>query len=443
MSSWTIAEWGRLSYGGGPQEIPALVADRIAAAARSSRFAGTRGENVLEHGRHSLRARQYVGVINADGAALEILPKIDGLGDPESVEGGGRVRERLVHMLAVALNIDIASGRIATLGWQRYNLLEVLIRLFVDKLLDEVRLGLPRRYVPHEDDLPALRGRLDVIRQFTSLAVSPQKLACRYDDFSPDILLNRIMKTALVRLRSLARLPETQRRLNELSFIYTDISPLPARTIDWKVVVLDRTNRRWRELLDLARLLLGDRFQTTTLGGGKGFSLLFDMNALFEAYVAAMLKRAFAGSDFRVVSQGGRLFCLAEMGPDETLGKERFQTRPDILLKRRDEILMVIDTKWKPLSSSIEDPKKGVSQADVYQMMAYARLYGCRRLMLLYPHHAGLGAEEGIYGRFQISGTPDQLTLATFDLASLGQATSRLRRLVDLHSDVFGGALVT
>ena len=55
---------------------------------------------------------------------------------------------------------------------------------------------MPRRYVGHEDDLSALRGRLDVKRQFTVLAASPQRLACRFDELSTDIALNRIMKAA-------------------------------------------------------------------------------------------------------------------------------------------------------------------------------------------------------------------------------------------------------
>jgi 5-methylcytosine-specific restriction enzyme subunit McrC len=38
-------------------------------------------------------------------------------------------------------------------------------------------------------------------------------------------------------------------------------------------------------LLALAKLILGDRFQTTTAGEARGFSLLFEMNTLFEEFV--------------------------------------------------------------------------------------------------------------------------------------------------------------
>ncbi|MGR3370470.1 MAG: 5-methylcytosine restriction system specificity protein McrC [Sagittula sp.] len=57
-----------------------------------------------------------------------------------------------------------------------------------------------------------------------------------------------------------------------------------------------------------------------------------------------------------------------------------FQTKPDILIRRGGTVTHVIDTKWKRISSRIDDPKQGVSQADVYQMMAYAQLYLAPRL---------------------------------------------------------------
>ena len=70
--------------------------------------------------------------------------------------------------------------------------------------------------------------------------------------------------------------------------------------------------------------------------------------------------------------------------------RPRFQTIPDILVKRGSETLLVVDTKWKRLSARIDDPKQGIAQADVYQMLAYSRIYRCPRMMLLYPHHSEL-----------------------------------------------------
>lgn len=418
----TILEWESIRYGDAADEIPPHAADRIAAVAAASPLAGRGGGGILEHGRNALRARGVVGVIAAGGAALEILPKIDIPGEDRD-RATGSIRRRLVHMLAVALDLKIDAGQVTALDWQRETLLEILIRLFSEKLVDAVRQGMPRRYVEHADDLPALRGRLDVTRQFTTLAVEPSRLACRYDALTPDIALNRIMKAAVMRLSRIARTTDNQRRLRELAFAYADIAEVPVSALRWDDVVLDRTNGRWRELLNLARLLLGERFQTTSAGGGDGFSLLFEMNTLFEEYVARMLKRALADTDVRVVSQGGRLYCL------ETEDQRQvFQTRPDILIKRGDVVLQVIDTKWKRIVARIDDSKRGVSQADVYQMMAYGRLYQCGKLTLIYPHHREAECDEGLIGKYAVNSSQDQLELFSVDVARAGDIRGRLAR---------------
>jgi 5-methylcytosine-specific restriction enzyme subunit McrC len=419
----TILEWETIRYGEAADEMPVVAADRIAAVAAASPLAGRSGGGVLEHGRKGLRARGVVGVIAAQGCALEILPKIDVAGGSDA-ETTGNIRQRLVHMLAVALDLKIDAGQVTALDWQRETLLEILIRLFSEKLVDAVRQGMPRRYVEHADDLPTLRGRLNVTRQFTALAVEPSRLACRFDALTPDIALNRIMKAAVTRLSRIARTTDNQRRLHELAFAYADIADVPLAALRWDQVTLDRTNARWRELLNLARLLLGERFQTTSAGGSDGFSLLFEMNMLFEEYVARMLRRALAGTELRVVSQGGRLYCLET---DDRRGL--FQTRPDILIKRGGEVVQVIDTKWKRIAARIDDPKQGVSQADVYQMMAYGRLYQCGRLTLLYPHHRALGASSDSQTSHRIANDDGRLETATISIVDGSHVVSRLAEI--------------
>lgn len=94
------------------------------------------------------------------------------------------------------------------------------------------------------------------------------------------------MKMAVDRLIRASASAVNQRRLRELAFFYADIHSAPGRAVAWDSLTLDRTNSRWRELVELARLLLGDRFQTASSGPQSGFSLTFDMSRLFEAYVA-------------------------------------------------------------------------------------------------------------------------------------------------------------
>lgn len=426
----TLREWEHLSVSNEADStgITRAQADQLLAAARSATIGGLDGERVLVDGGRRLRAQQVVGVVVANDITLEILPKIDG--------DAGTARTSLVHMLATVHDLKVDAGPLAELNWQSRDLLEILIRLFCDKLTAVLRRGMPRAYLGREDDLPVLRGRLNIVRQCTALAADPQRLACRYEELDGDIALNRILKASLVRLGGLARAPETRRRLSELLFVYETVTLLPRTALPWHSVTLDRTNASWREVLGLARLLLGDRFQTTSLGGERGFALLFEMNTLFEEFVGRTLRRALAGSGASVTLQGPRGHALHDLVQDRPL----FATRPDAVVSRAGRTILVLDTKWKRLTAAVEDPRQGIRQADVYQMMAYAQVYGCRNLMLVYPHHAGLNQPSGCLNAYGITNLEGgNLQFVTIDLTNPASVCNQLQAVTSSFDQTLTG----
>ena len=438
MTHLTIHEWGSVGVHNGSGQGPEKTFARsqvnaLLLAARSHPLANRSGTNILVDRYSEIWAQQIVGVIAAPGSSLEILPKIDATAD----ENDETIRARLVTMLDVALGLKLGDGQALAMARQKETLLDILIRLFADRLLAEARRGLPRAYLTQEENLAALRGRLHVIRQFTHNAVRPDRLACRFDTLMPDTPLLRVMKACVLMLRRHARVLETQRRLDELRFLLAEVSDVPVSALPWTQVRIDRTNRRWETLYGLAKLFLKREWQRTNhdAKAGQGITLLFAMNDLFEAYVAALARRALRGSDMTVHAQGGLRYCLMEEGDG---GRERFQTTPDILIKRDGQAVMVIDTKWKLIGRNPEDKKRGVSQSDVYQMMAYARLYQCRDVMLLYPHHAGLGVEalEAGYGMME---GDERLRIASVDLLP-GEAAI-VQRLASLLSPAKAGLI--
>ena len=59
--------------------------------------------------------------------------------------------------------------------------------------------------------------------------------------------------------------------------------------------------------------------------------------------------------------------------------------KPDISLMSGGKAEFILDTKWKRLNAEDGDLKRGVHQADMYQMFVYGKKYGCRRVALVYP----------------------------------------------------------
>lgn len=419
MGHYRLFEWERRRFDA-ECAVPVAEAESLVRAAEAP--AKVLGGPAFEFGRDALTARNLVGVVAAGGSSCEILPKVD----RDAREDDAMLRGQLVRMLEVAYDLPVADDAATALDTQSDTLLEVLIARFASLAQDAVRRGLPRAYVAHADDLPALRGRLDATRQFTTLAATPHRLASRYDEFSDDIELNRVMKAAVMRLRRLARSLANRRSLAELALVYADIEDVPPAMLQWHRIVRDRTNNRWQGLLRLAQLILGDQFQNTAHGEADGFALLFDMNKLFERYVAELLApiAEAAGTELRV--QGGLRRCLYP----EAGGKALFATETDLRLTQSESTLVVIDTKWKRLADHASKPKMDVDQADIYQVMAYAQVYGCKRTVLLYPGHDGLVSPMPIHHRVGQRDGPVRLTIAKVDVSSHDAARVGLNSLV-------------
>ena len=103
--------------------------------------------------------------------------------------------------------------------------------------------------------------------------------------------------------------------------------------------------------------------------------------------------------------------------------------KPDIVLQRGDRTL-ILDTKWKRLIPEAQDPKRGISQADVYQMMAYAAAYGASAVVLIYPHCDG-NAE---FDLLRIGASGGQIAAVTLPIEELGLVPKRLSDLVNALS---------
>lgn len=147
MTHLSVPEWGRAPVG--PQGFTAEQAQALVAVARSHPLGGEDGTSILSDHRHFLRAGQMVGVLAAPECSLEILPKVD----PEAPEEDApTVRRRLITLLDLALGLDIGDGSSATIARGAENLLEILIRIFTERLLTEARGGLPRLFFRCSED---------------------------------------------------------------------------------------------------------------------------------------------------------------------------------------------------------------------------------------------------------------------------------------------------
>src|SRR5690554_4959658 len=166
---------------------------------------------------------------------------------------------------------------------------------------------------------------------------------------------------------------------------HDDISDQQLTSSDLDRVQLNRTTDRYGPILEWCRLFLDARSPDVIAGDHSLLSILFDMNVLFERWLAAELRPIAHQAGLTVKEQQPRKYLAYR--PD--IDRKVFQTRPDIsLVDRNQKVLMVLDAKWKLLNSN--DSKLGISQQDLYQLAAYGNLYRLYNLALVYPRQGNL-----------------------------------------------------
>ena len=392
------------------EEIKVSEAERFekiaTSAARRLKFGA---ERIISRTADGVRAGDVVGVLATGEHTLEILPKIEG--------EDATARHALVHMIAETEGFRSDVGDAASMGVQHQSLLDCLIQVHGRQMLAAVRRGIPRRYVHCRDDLPILRGKLDVPRQFTRFAYRVDHIACAYDELSVDTSLSRVLKASIRRMTRFAQSYSSQRLMAELAVYFESVadSVAPLR----EHVQIDRTNAAFRDLYKRARLLLEGDFQSTTSGAQDGYALLFPMGELFEKFVGCMLKRA---SPHPVCLQHSKHHALKCED-----GQRIFGLRPDAVIESPAGVV-ILDTKWKRIDPLKQD--RNVMHSDVYQMLAYAESYSAKRLVLIYPWHGMPVRAAGLECGWLTNRSECRLDVATIDVAKPSSAVATLRGIL-------------
>lgn len=384
------------------------------------RHGRTTGGCVFDWGHiHHVAATNYVGVVQVPGLTVEILPKIDHARQEEwrPYERGDtrqvRAQRNLLYMLSLTRRLPSRPRDLSGLRLQRMPLLEALIAIFAERLLAELRKGLDHAYVHHEENLPYVKGKLLTSQHVKRNAAHGERVYVGYDDFVSDTWLNRIFKAACLRLLSMSASQNTQQRLREAVLTFADVSDFRIEEHHFGEVHLTRNTERFKTLLAFSRMVLRGLTPSPSVGGTETFSLLFPMERLFEEFIAAFMKRyshelGLRRENVHVQSAGHRKWLLCTRD-----GVGRFRLRPDIVVDSdAGGISLILDTKWKRLKSDAENAKNGVSQADLYQLYAYANRYDSPDNVLLFPRVEGVSPKT-----YYLEGGGDKkLRLAFVDL---------------------------
>lgn len=353
---------------------------------------------VFGMGNRCLIAQQYVGVIELPDFAIEIMPKIYGEVSYESL------REVLMRMLLVSNQTSSVRKLQSSVSVVKSSFAEMLIETFLNSMKSYATDGLLHDYQKRSRNLDKVKGRILFNRQVSKNILNPTRFYCRYSSYEFDTEINRFLACALRHARNMSHDQHNVAAIDGLSLVFDGVSEVSRDAALGYNIEFNSVNERASDAYLLGRLILESMAATTTAGGVEMFTMLFDMNLLYERFMYRVCRLIYG----RKVTYQKRGVYLVRRASD---GRKLIRLRPDLTLSTLDGS-WVLDTKWKT-------PRGFAKESDVYQMNAYATgIRNVRRVVLLYPKVSSTSRMVGEYTLVkneEVSGC--QLDIRVIDLA--------------------------
>lgn len=319
-----------------------------------------------KEGKVTIKTGGVVGIIPLpSGKVLRITPKV---GSSHGVfwllcQALGFDNIRLLSRL------DEVETREDPLEW-----LFLILRHEIRKL---VQAGLRKDYVPVEETAGVVRGRVLPARTIAETRGLAHKVTCLYDDFTPDVFDNQVLRLAL---RAAAHhAPELRHQLLGTDALFDG-------EVTYERADLHRAAANLKRLLDqqhpgrkryvTAHTLAYMVLRVLSAGGdGQNWrhpGILLDMSKLFEVGLRQMLDEEFG--HYRFTDAGRSQVAFAPIGsPPVVKGM-----KPDIPLRN-----LIVDAKYKSQPLTIRGQRLQPPDGDVYQAHTYS-YFGERPCALVY-----------------------------------------------------------
>ena len=347
----------------------------------------------FERGGYFVQLKNYVGVIRLpNGFQIEILPKLSA--DEKNLRG------LVVNMLRTLKNFSGKNFLEADLQTSRLPLYEIFIRQYLETLSELVKRGLKSSYILREENLRVFKGKLLIGRHLRKNFAHREKFFVAFDEYNINRPEHRLIKSTLEKLLRTTGDRENFRTANRLLADFDSVDASTNFAKDFAAVSIDRQNRGYENIMAWTKIFLSNKSFTSFAGASQAQAVLFPMETLFEAYVAAHVRKNFCDR-FTVTTQAQKNFLFDD--------PRAYKLKPDILLTGDETIIM--DTKWK----------LKVSEADMYQMFAYAKRYGAAKIFLLCPP-----ATDKIFYRAE----DFNVTIFPVDLFDMNASMKNLREIL-------------
>jgi 5-methylcytosine-specific restriction enzyme subunit McrC len=330
----------------------------------------------LLHKNNEIKSSKYVGVIHFEGHKINLLPKI--FYDNSKVyheQEITQIQNHILWWLSYCRKIKFPNYQ-STLGNTKSDFFEVLVYLFSKYSKNLLGNSIYQQYEEINQELTFVKGRVntsDYINQNLSTG-RWHKISCTYDAFVFDNEFNRILKYVTSLLFNATRNQENKKNLRDILFILDEVSDVTATAEQCSKISFNPMFSDFETVRDYCYLFLNNCISFDYKNDLKLFAFLLPMEYVFEDFIFGFIEKEIESIQAKAQRR------------DTYLDESKFYNlKPDLFLQSSLKSI-VADTKYKIIYSEESDPKKGISQNDLYQMLAYAVRFDVDEILIFYPN---------------------------------------------------------
>ncbi len=291
--------------------------------------------------------------------------------------------------------------------------LDFLAGQLARRMVERVTAGLHRAYRQRSEQGTVLHGQIDLPAQLREAPGRKDQLHSQYDELSPDVPCNRIVKATAEKLSASCLLSaEVRAALRQALAGFEGVSSVPLSARLWDELNAEPLPAEYRPLLDLCCLLADSLALNDAAGKIPAPSFLLDLERVFEMHVTRGITEAFAQSPNCTVG-----VQVTRTVNEPFVDQPDITMRPDLTIDCDGRTVLVIDAKWKRLPRNAETP-------DLYQVLAYGTALGAEGVVLVYP-----GRRWSIR-EYRLTRSPLRLMICTLQVGGTRESCLRsVRRL--------------
>lgn len=336
-----------------------------------------------------LKSNKYVGVIHFGDKKINLLPKIfyDSEKEYSAVEVT-QIHNHILWWLSYCSKIKFPNYK-TSLGSANSDFFEVLIYLFSKFTRELLSSSIYQQYEDINRELTFIKGRLNVNEYINSNLSAGRwhKLNCTFDAFVFDNEFNRIIKYVATLLFNNTSNLDNRKNLREILFILDEVSDVRATAEQCARITFNPMFGAFDTVRDYCQLFLSNCISYDYKNDLKLFAFLLPMEYVFEDFIFGFISKEIS-----------KVYAKAQRSDTYLVEEEEskvFRLQPDLWIKTELKSL-IADTKYKIVYSDEKDPKKGISQNDLYQMLAYAVRFKVEEIILFYPNTVSQNQESEI-----------------------------------------------